>query len=207
MGLLGGASALALLGGQASAAAPVDETPGLAPARSFAELLDPIPNATSVLRAEDERALADASGDESQMAVAQFQHHQIITTIITTTTTIITTTGGIIIITGTGIIIIIIGHTLHTPSIDGLQSRARWVAIDRRRASRAIASCIRMESSSRGAIGCPKGRPSIDGLSRRGDPEPQNTLRSLDCFPPGIDPGVAMTRWFNPNAIRPCARG
>jgi hypothetical protein len=75
MGLLGGASALALLGGQASAAAPVDETPGLAPARSFAELLDPIPNATRVLQAEVERARADASGDENPMVVAQIQHH------------------------------------------------------------------------------------------------------------------------------------
>ena len=56
MGLLGGASALALLGGsQASAAPSVDEVNLLQPARSFAELLDPIPNAEKVLRAENER--------------------------------------------------------------------------------------------------------------------------------------------------------
>ena len=56
MGLLSGASALALLGGsQASAAPAVDEVNLLQPARSFAELLDPIPNAEKVLRAENER--------------------------------------------------------------------------------------------------------------------------------------------------------
>ena len=54
--LLSGASALALLGGaQASAAPAVEEFGLLQPARSFAELLDPIPNAEKVLRAEDER--------------------------------------------------------------------------------------------------------------------------------------------------------
>ena len=61
MGLLGGASALALLGGgQASAAVPAEEANALHPARSFAELLDPIPDAASLLRAEDERAATDA---------------------------------------------------------------------------------------------------------------------------------------------------
>ena len=57
MGLLGGASALALLGGsQASAAPSVDDVNVLQPARSFAELLEPIPNAEKVLRAENERS-------------------------------------------------------------------------------------------------------------------------------------------------------
>jgi hypothetical protein len=76
IGLLGGASALALLGGaQPSVASPSDETATLQPARSFAELLDPIPNASSVLQAEDERATADASADEKPMVVAQYHHH------------------------------------------------------------------------------------------------------------------------------------
>jgi hypothetical protein len=76
MGLLGGASALALLGGgQASAAASVDEAKGLPPARSFAELLDPIPNAANVLRVEYERAATDASADERPLVVAQYHHH------------------------------------------------------------------------------------------------------------------------------------
>jgi len=76
MGLLGGASALALLGGgQASAAAPPSEANALQPARSFAELLDPIPNAATMLRADDARALADASGDEKPTVLAQYNYH------------------------------------------------------------------------------------------------------------------------------------
>ena len=73
--LLSGASALALLGGsQASAAPPVDEVNVLQPARSFAELLDPIPNAENVLRAENERAAATVAEDK-QMVVAEYYHH------------------------------------------------------------------------------------------------------------------------------------
>ncbi len=75
MGLLGGASALALLGGsQASAAPAVDEVNVLRPALSFAELLDPIPNAEKVLRAEDERTATVAS-EEKPMVMAQYYHH------------------------------------------------------------------------------------------------------------------------------------
>ena len=73
MGLLGGASALALLGGSQACAAPtVDEANVLQPARSFAELLDPIPNAENVLRAEDERA---GVAEEKPMVVAEYYHH------------------------------------------------------------------------------------------------------------------------------------
>jgi G3E family GTPase len=76
IGLLGGASALALLGGApASAASSPDEANVLRPARSFAELLDPIPNAASVLRIEDERTAADAPADEKPLVVAQYHHH------------------------------------------------------------------------------------------------------------------------------------
>ena len=75
MGLLGGVSALALLGVSQASAAPAGEANGLAPARSFAELLDPIPDAANVLRAEDERAAADAIIDERPMVVAQYHHH------------------------------------------------------------------------------------------------------------------------------------
>jgi hypothetical protein len=75
MGLLGGASALALLGAsQASAAPAVDEVNVLQPARSFAELLEPIPNAEKVLRAQDERSDA-ASHEEKPMVVAEYYHH------------------------------------------------------------------------------------------------------------------------------------
>jgi hypothetical protein len=76
MSLLGGASALALLGGsQASAAPPVDEVNVLQPARSFAELLDPIPNAEKVLRAEDQRSSDAAVPEEKPMVVAEYYHH------------------------------------------------------------------------------------------------------------------------------------
>ena len=103
--LLGGASALALVGGsQASAAPGVDETNMLQPARSFAELLDPIPNAENVLRAENERGAAVA--EENPLVVAQYFITIItIITIITTTITITTITIIIIIITITTTII------------------------------------------------------------------------------------------------------
>jgi hypothetical protein len=72
--LLSGASALALLGGaQASAAPTVDESDVLQPAHSFAELLDPIPNAEKVLRAENERDAAVV--EEKPIVMAQFHHH------------------------------------------------------------------------------------------------------------------------------------
>jgi hypothetical protein len=71
--LLGGASALALLSGSpASAASPPAEINMLQPARSFAELLDPIPNAENMLRAENER---DAAAEGQPVVVAQYYHH------------------------------------------------------------------------------------------------------------------------------------
>src|SRR5579864_9029404 len=74
--LLSGASALALLGSaQASAAPSVGESDMLQPARSFAELLEPIPNAEKVLRAEDERSSNVAAGEEAPMEMAQYHHH------------------------------------------------------------------------------------------------------------------------------------
>ena len=100
MGLLGGASALALLGGsQASAAPTVDDVSLLQPARSFAELLEPIPDAEKVLRAEDDR-----SRTPRDLKKSRWSWPNIITTIITiiTITTIIITT--IIITTTTTII-------------------------------------------------------------------------------------------------------
>jgi len=76
MGLLGGASALALLSGsQVSAAPSVNESNALQPARSFAELLDPIPNAENVLRVENERAVDAAVAEEKPMMIAEYYHH------------------------------------------------------------------------------------------------------------------------------------
>jgi hypothetical protein len=74
MGLLGGVSALALLGGPQASAASTVEVDALQPASSFAELLDPIPNAEKVLRAEDERRAADAAV-ENPIVVADYYHH------------------------------------------------------------------------------------------------------------------------------------
>jgi hypothetical protein len=74
--LLGGASALALLSGSSAfAASPPDETNMLQPARSFAELLDPIPNAENVLRAENERNRDATVSQEESVVVAQYYHH------------------------------------------------------------------------------------------------------------------------------------
>lgn len=56
LSMLGGVSALALLSSPGFAATPIEEPAPLRPASSFAELLDPIPNALSVLKAEDQRA-------------------------------------------------------------------------------------------------------------------------------------------------------
>jgi len=71
--LLGGASALVMVGGaQASAAVDrVGDANGLQAARSFAELLDPIPNASGLLQA-DERTGDDAG---KPMEMAQYYHH------------------------------------------------------------------------------------------------------------------------------------
>jgi hypothetical protein len=73
--LLSGASALALLGGsQASAAPAVDEVNVLQPAQSFGELLDPIPDAENLLKAENERDAAVAA-EEKPLIMAQYYHH------------------------------------------------------------------------------------------------------------------------------------
>jgi hypothetical protein len=71
--LLSGASALVMVGGaQASAAVDaVGDAKGLQPARSFAELLDPIPNASGLLRAEERTG--DGVGKPIEMA--QYYHH------------------------------------------------------------------------------------------------------------------------------------
>jgi hypothetical protein len=75
IGLLSGASALALLGGSPASATPLaDEANRLQPAQSFAELLDPIPNAEKLLRAEDEREAANP-GEGSPIVMAQYYHH------------------------------------------------------------------------------------------------------------------------------------
>jgi hypothetical protein len=74
MGMLGAASTLALLaGGSASAATSGTEPAGVAPANSFAELLDPIPNAVDVLKVDNENRASEPAQAPEQ--VAQYHHH------------------------------------------------------------------------------------------------------------------------------------
>ena len=71
--LLSGASALAMVGGaQASAIGAEGDANGGQPARSFAELLDPIPNASTLLKAADERT---GEIDSKPVELAQYYHH------------------------------------------------------------------------------------------------------------------------------------
>jgi hypothetical protein len=76
MGMLGAASALALVAGvSAPAAASANEPNGLAPARSFAELLDPIPNAVDVLKADNEERTSDPAPASERVAEDYHHHH------------------------------------------------------------------------------------------------------------------------------------
>lgn len=73
-GLVGAASALALAGTAGVPNASAQPAP-LPPAQSYAELLDPIPNAISRLRTQrGDGDLAEAS-DESPFKSAQYHHH------------------------------------------------------------------------------------------------------------------------------------
>lgn len=62
-GLLGAAAALATMS-SAQAAAPVQQSE-IAPATSYRDLLDPVPNALSALKADDAR-LAESQGTQDQ---------------------------------------------------------------------------------------------------------------------------------------------
>ncbi|MBV8107932.1 MAG: hypothetical protein JO223_25595 [Hyphomicrobiales bacterium] len=73
MGLLSGASALALMGGAQTA--PAAAEPAIQPASSFAELLEPIPNAVELLNADNERAASNAAAGEHPVQLAQYYYH------------------------------------------------------------------------------------------------------------------------------------
>jgi hypothetical protein len=70
-GLLGAAAALGTL--NAAQAAPAPAPSDRLRASSFADLLEPIPNAASLLQAIDESTPAQSAGDNVQLA--QFYHH------------------------------------------------------------------------------------------------------------------------------------
>lgn len=76
IGLLGGASALALLGGATEAASlSAAGADTLQPARSFAELLDPIPNAANILKTESEQASEEGTAERPLILVQYYYHH------------------------------------------------------------------------------------------------------------------------------------
>ncbi len=79
VGVVGAITGLASLGGAAQAATPATPNPDVMNARSFAELLDPIPNATALLRAADTAARdtqnASLQGDTQVAQVYIVRHH------------------------------------------------------------------------------------------------------------------------------------
>lgn len=70
-GLLGAAAALTTI--HAAQAAPA-QVPRLAPAASYRDLLEPIPNALIVLKADDARSAGSAT-QQQPVQLAQYYHH------------------------------------------------------------------------------------------------------------------------------------
>ena len=70
-GLLGAAAALTAVNG-AEAAAPA-ATVGLEPAATYRDLLEPIPNALTLLKSEDTRGTDTRANGRTQLA--QYHHH------------------------------------------------------------------------------------------------------------------------------------
>jgi hypothetical protein len=73
VGMVGAISGLAALDG-AQAATIESPNTALPAAKSYAELLEPIPNALAVLRAEAARSAQEAEADASAIPV-QYRHH------------------------------------------------------------------------------------------------------------------------------------
>jgi hypothetical protein len=73
-GLLGAAAALTAV--NTAPAATAGQETGFAPATSYRELLDPIPNAATVLKAADEAQRTEApAGGETRLAYHHHHHH------------------------------------------------------------------------------------------------------------------------------------
>jgi len=72
-GLLGAAAALGTLNAAQAAPAPAPAPSETLRANSFAELLEPIPNAASLLQAIDESAPVQSADENVQLA--QYYHH------------------------------------------------------------------------------------------------------------------------------------
>jgi hypothetical protein len=78
IGIVGAIAGLASL--DSTQAAQATESPtGFQPARSYAELLDPVPNALAMLRAADASARSapagEATGEGANVQLAQYHHH------------------------------------------------------------------------------------------------------------------------------------
>jgi hypothetical protein len=71
VGIVGAVAGLATVGGAQAAAPAMQDAGGVPAAQSFAELLDPIPNALAALRAADAAAAAAPARDEAEVKVAQ----------------------------------------------------------------------------------------------------------------------------------------
>ena len=207
MGLLGGASALALLGGQASAAAPVDETPGLAPPAR-------LPNCWTRFRTRRAFYKPRMSGRSPMLPVTKARwlplNFNTITITTITTTTIITGESSPPLVESSSSLALASSSSLATPSTPRLLRFAKPRAVGRNRSPPRVASHSELHSNG-----------IVIARSDRGSERTPFYRRAIACWrsraaehsafsgllPPGIYPGVAMTRWFNPNAIRPCARG
>lgn len=76
-GLIGAISGLAALDGAQAAPIAAPNVTGLEPARSYAELLEPIPNAVAVLRAAEaaEAARLDEKAPTAQLVGYHHHHH------------------------------------------------------------------------------------------------------------------------------------
>ena len=76
VGIVGAVSGLAALDGAQAAGLGTPNTTGLTAAKSYAELLEPIPNALAVLRAVDAaEAARSAQEAEADATVTQVQYH------------------------------------------------------------------------------------------------------------------------------------
>jgi hypothetical protein len=78
VGLVGAISGLAALDGAQAATVESPNTTAVTGARSFAELLEPIPNALAVLRAMDAAEAArtgQEAGTDPNVTLVQYHHH------------------------------------------------------------------------------------------------------------------------------------
>ena len=74
-GLLGAAATLGAFGAAQAAPAPTPAPTDVLRANSFADLLEPIPNAAALLQAVDESAPAQSADGNVQMAQIYIEHH------------------------------------------------------------------------------------------------------------------------------------